>query len=116
MYINTRYLLNIIFRNYHSHIHENTCSPINYQLKTFSTSKILGMIARERAKTTASVMAKSLIQVDISSNIYFLCIYIYISTGHGQAAAGVHDDGRALDGGADTLPGADQHLCWSYWI
>ena len=69
-YVVCRYLLlNIIFRNYHSHIHENTCSPINYQLKTFSTSKILGMIARERAKTTASVMAKSLIQVDISSNI-----------------------------------------------
>lgn len=79
MYINTRYLLNIIFRNYHSHIHENTCSPINYQLKTFSTSKILGMIARERAKTTASVMAKSLIQVDISSNIYStMHLYLHI--------------------------------------
>ena len=36
--------------------------------------------------------------------------------GPGQTAAGVHDDGRALDGGADTLPGADQHLWWSYWI
>ena len=81
MYINTRYLLNIIFRNYHSHIHENTCSPINYQLKTFSTSKILGMIARERAKTTASVMAKSLIQVYIciSSNIYStMHLYLHI--------------------------------------
>ena len=68
-----------MFRNYHSHIHENTCSPINYQLKTFSTSKILGMIARERAKTTASVMAKSLIQVDISSNIYStMHLYLHI--------------------------------------
>ena len=55
------FVFSLYFRHYHSHIHENTCSPVNHQLKVISTSKILGMVARERAKTTSSVFAKSLV-------------------------------------------------------
>ena len=49
-------------RHYHTHIHENFCSPVNHQIKSITTSKILGIIARERAKSTSPVLAKSLIE------------------------------------------------------
>ena len=49
-------------RHYHSHIHESTCSPVNHQLKPITTSKILGMVARERAKATQHVLSKSIVE------------------------------------------------------
>ena len=49
-------------RHYHSHIHESTCSPVNHQLKPITTSKILGMVGRERAKSTSVVMSRSLVE------------------------------------------------------
>ena len=78
------------FRHYHTHIHENFCTPLNHQLKVncpevtgkkfplfylsdhefnhlqvITTSKLLGIVARERANATSNVLAKWDLSLDI---------------------------------------------------
>ncbi|XP_023344731.1 uncharacterized protein LOC111713966 [Eurytemora carolleeae] len=50
-------------RHYHSHIHENLCSPLNHQLKPITTSKILSMIGRERATVACKEFSTILLEM-----------------------------------------------------